>query len=185
MASNLSISSLFNVKDKIVLITGGGSGIGNMMALGFAQNGAHVYLAARKEKQLQETVAYVRRVTQSKVDYIVADVGSKAGCNTLIQEFLKCEEKLHVLVNNSGKSWGGPYNDFPEAEGWDSVFNVNVKSIFYLTAGLTDLLVKDASAIDPGRVINISSTASVIPQCEGSLSDVGNGTWSCTSTSLY
>ncbi|KXN84485.1 Rhamnolipids biosynthesis 3-oxoacyl-[acyl-carrier-protein] reductase [Leucoagaricus sp. SymC.cos] len=174
----LSISSLFNVKDKIVLVTGGGSGIGKMMAAGFAQNGANVYIAARKEKQLQEAVVDIRKVAMGKVDYIVANVGSKAGCDALIQEFRKRESKLHVLVNNSGITWGGPFHDYPEERGWDNVFNVNVKSIFYMTAGLTDLLAKGGGNRDPGRVINISSTASVDPLCEGSLSDVGNGTWS-------
>jgi NAD(P)-dependent dehydrogenase (short-subunit alcohol dehydrogenase family) len=56
---------------------------------------------------------------------------SKAGCDALIQEFRKREHKLHVLINNSGVTWGGPYEDFPEEKGWDNVFNVNVKSIFY------------------------------------------------------
>ena len=56
---------------------------------------------------------------------------SKAGCNALIAEFRKRENKLHVLVNNSGITWGGPFLDFPEEKGWDNVFNVNVKSIFY------------------------------------------------------
>lgn len=149
-----------------------------MMATGFAQNGANVYIAARKEKQLQEAVADIRKDAQGKVDYIVANVGSKAGCNALVEEFRKRESKLHVLVNNSGITWGGPYSDYPEEKGWDNVFNVNVKSIFYMTAGLTELLAKDATNMDPGRVINISSTASVDPTCEGSLSEAGNGTWS-------
>ncbi|KAJ3567871.1 hypothetical protein NP233_g6077 [Leucocoprinus birnbaumii] len=178
MASDLLISSLFNVQGKIVLVTGGSSGIGKMMATGFAQNGATVYIAARKEKQLQEAVSDIKKVARGKVEYIVANVGSKAGCNALIQEFRKRETKLHVLINNSGITWGGPYNDYPEEKGWDNVFNVNVKSIFYMTAGLTDLLEKEANNMDPGRVINISSTASVDPKSEGSLSDVGNGTWS-------
>jgi NAD(P)-dependent dehydrogenase (short-subunit alcohol dehydrogenase family) len=56
---------------------------------------------------------------------------SKAGCDALIAEFKKRETKLHVLVNNSGISWGAPYSDFPEEKGWDNVFAVNVKSIFY------------------------------------------------------
>jgi len=178
MTSDLSISSLFNVKGKTVLVTGGSAGIGKMMATGFAQNGANVYIASRKEKQLQEAVAEIKKVATGKLDYIVANVGSKAGCDALIKEFRKREPKLHVLVNNSGITWGGPYNDFPEEKGWDNVFNVNVKSIFYMTAGLTDLLSKDSTNVDPGRVINISSTASVDPTSEGSLSDVGNGTWS-------
>jgi NAD(P)-dependent dehydrogenase (short-subunit alcohol dehydrogenase family) len=56
---------------------------------------------------------------------------SKLGCDTLIADFRRRENKLHVLVNNSGVTWGGPFGDFPEEKGWDNVFNVNVKSIFY------------------------------------------------------
>ncbi|XP_006458711.1 hypothetical protein AGABI2DRAFT_190918 [Agaricus bisporus var. bisporus H97] len=178
MVSDLSLSSLFNVKGKIALITGGGSGIGKMMATGFAQNGADVYIAARKEKPLQEAVADIKKVATGRVAYIVADISSKAGCDALIQEFRKRESKLHVLINNSGAVWGAPYNDFPEERGWDNVFNVNVKSIFYMTAGLTDLLSKDSNNADPARVINISSTNSVDPVTESPLSDAGSGTWS-------
>ncbi|TRM57803.1 rhamnolipids biosynthesis 3-oxoacyl-reductase [Schizophyllum amplum] len=175
---SLTMSSLFNVQDKIVLITGGGSGIGKMMAAGFAQNGAKVYIAARKEKQLQEAAKELNATGPGKVDYIVANVNSRAGCDALIKEFASRETKLHVLINNSGITWGAPFDDFPEEKGWDNVFNVNVKSIFYMTAGLADMLAEGATAMDPGRVINISSTASVDPHAEGSLSQEGNGTWS-------
>ncbi|KAF9018409.1 rhamnolipids biosynthesis 3-oxoacyl-reductase [Hymenopellis radicata] len=178
MSSDLTIPSLYNVKGKIVLVTGGGSGIGKMIAAGFAQNGAKVYIAARKEAQLKEAVADLQKLATEPVSYIVGNVGTKAGCNAIISEFKKRESKLHVLVNNSGITWGGPYDDFEEDKGWDNVFNVNVKSIFYMTAGLTELLCKDSNNIDPGRVINISSTASVEPQSETALSSAGNGTWS-------
>ncbi|PPQ91782.1 hypothetical protein CVT25_000427 [Psilocybe cyanescens] len=154
-----------------------------MIATGFAQNGAKVYIAARKENQLKEAVADINQVASGpKADYIVANVSSKDGCNALIAEFRKRENKLHVLVNNSGITWGGPFLDFPEEKGWDNVFNVNVKSIFYMTAGLSDLLVKDSTNRNPGRVINISSTASVEPGSEGALSSEGNGTWSYQSS---
>ncbi|KAJ7684354.1 hypothetical protein DFH06DRAFT_1155399 [Mycena polygramma] len=175
---DLAIPSLFNVTGKIVLVTGGGVGIGKMIATGFARNGATVYIAARKEPQLKEAVEDIRKVATGKVQYIVADVSSKAGCDALISEFKKREKKLHILVNNSGITWGGPYNDFPEEKGWDNVFHVNVKSVFYMTAGLSDYLIKDSTPTDPGRVINISSVAGVNPQSEGALSDKGNGTWS-------
>ncbi|KAG6840594.1 hypothetical protein C0991_005684 [Blastosporella zonata] len=130
-APDLTVNSLFNVKGKIVLVTGGGSGIGKMIAAGFAQNGAKVYIAARKLPQLKEAAEEISRGSPIPVQYIQANVGSRAGCDALISEFKKRESKLHVLVNNSGITWGGPYNDFPEEKGWDNVFNVNVKAIFY------------------------------------------------------
>ncbi|KAK0474005.1 hypothetical protein IW261DRAFT_1342089, partial [Armillaria novae-zelandiae] len=179
---DLSLASLFNVKGKIVLVTGGGSGIGKMIAAGFAQNGAKVYIAARKESQLKEAVNDLQKAASEKVSYIVGNVATKAGCDAIIAEFKKHESKLHVLVNNSGITWGGPYDNFPEEKGWDNVFNVNVKSIFY--SALTELLAKDSDAYDPGRVINISSTASVEPESEHSLSSPGNGTWSSRLTTL-
>ena len=175
---DLSVSKLFSVKGKIALVTGGSSGVGKMIASGFAQNGAKVYIAARKEAQLKEAAAEINKIAPGSTHYIVANVGSKAGCQALIDEFKKRENKLHILVNNSGITWGGPYEDFPEEKGWDNVFAVNVKSIFYMTSGLSDLLMKDADNIDPGRVINISSTASVDPRSESPLSSAGNGTWS-------
>ncbi|KAG5735462.1 Rhamnolipids biosynthesis 3-oxoacyl-[acyl-carrier-protein] reductase [Termitomyces sp. T112] len=177
-APDLAASSLFNVKGKIVLVTGGGSGIGKMIAAGFAQNGAKVYIAARKAQQLKEAADEISKGCPIPVQTLQANVNSKAGCDALIAEFKKRESKLHVLVNNSGVTWGGPYNDFPEDKGWDNVFNVNVKAVFYMTAGLSDLLSKDADNRDPGRVINISSTAATDPRVEGPLSRDGNGTWS-------
>lgn len=56
---------------------------------------------------------------------------SKAGCDALIAEYRKRESKLHILVNNSGATWGAPFDNFPEKEGWDRVMDLNVKSIFY------------------------------------------------------
>jgi len=177
-SDDLSLESLFKVSGKIVLVTGGGSGIGKMIATGFAQNGAKVYIAARKENQLKEAVADINKVASGpKADYIVANIGSKAGCDALVAEFRKREDKIHVLVNNAGVTWGGPFNDFPE-KGWDNIFNVNVKSIFYMTAGLSDLLSKGSTNINTASVINISSTASFEAHSEGPLSSQGNGTWS-------
>ncbi|KAJ7819803.1 hypothetical protein B0H14DRAFT_2835763 [Mycena olivaceomarginata] len=161
--STLAGSSLFNVQGRIVLVTGGGSGIGKMIAAGFVKNGATVYIAARKESQLKEAVQDLNTLGGGKAHYIVANVGSKAGCDALIVEFKKRETKLHILVNNSGISW---------EKGWDNVFAVNVKSIFY------NYLTKGATSHDPGRIINISSTDSVVPHSENLLSGDGNGTWS-------
>ncbi|KAL5534775.1 hypothetical protein ACEPAG_1239 [Sanghuangporus baumii] len=175
----LSTQNLFTVKDKIALVTGGGSGIGKMIAAAFVANGARVYIAARKEGQLRAAAEELNKAGPGKCEYIVADLSSKAGCQALVSTFKSREQKLHILVNNSGAAWGAPYDDFPEKEGWDRVLAVNVKSIFYLTQGLTDYLAKDATSFDPGRVINISSTASIDPHAEEtSVANKGNGLWS-------
>ncbi|OAX36735.1 NAD(P)-binding protein [Rhizopogon vinicolor AM-OR11-026] len=177
---DFSVQSLFNVKGKIALVTGGGSGIGKTIASALVQNGAKVYIAARKESQLKEAVAELNAKGPGSADYIVANVSSKAGTDALISalEAREPAKKLHILVNNSGTSWGSAFDNFPEEKGWDNVMAVNVKSLFYLTSGLSAWLAKDASALDPGRVINISSVASVTPHAESMVSADGQGTWS-------
>ena len=109
---------------------------------------------------------------------IVADISTKAGCDSLADEIKKRESKIHVLVNNSGVTWGAPLFNFPEQKGWDNLFALNVKAIFYSSVAFFPLLAKDSNNLDPGRIINISSIAAVSPVAEGQLSAPGNGTYS-------
>ncbi|KAM5538148.1 hypothetical protein V8D89_008191 [Ganoderma adspersum] len=175
---NFSTSALFGVKGKVAVVTGGGSGIGSMIASAYVQNGAKVYIASRKEEQLKEACDSLNKKGPGSCHYIVADISTKAGCDALANAIKERESKIHVLVNNSGTSWGSPFDDFPE-QGWDKVMALNVKSAFYMTSALTPLLAKDASSFDPGRVINISSIASFVTVVEGArVAAEGTGTWS-------
>ncbi|KAG2045869.1 NAD(P)-binding protein [Suillus hirtellus] len=146
------------VQGKIALVTGGGTGIGKIIASALVQNGAKVYIAARKESQLKEAVAELNAKGSGSTDYIVANLSSKAGTDALISalEAREPAKRLHILVNNSGVSWGASFENFPEDKGWDHVMAVNVKSLFYLTSGLSTWPAKDASALDPGRVIFVN-----------------------------
>jgi len=175
----MSIPSLFNVKDKVAVVTGGSSGLGTMIATALVQNGAKVYIASRKESQLKEVSEALQRIRSGSCQYVVTDLSSKAGCDKLTDLIKQRESKVHILVNNAGISWGAPYNDFPEKGGWDRLMALNVKSIFYVTQGLTELLAKNSTSHDPGRVINISSVASFRANSEGGkLSAAGSGVWS-------
>ncbi|GAA5894182.1 hypothetical protein JCM5296_004677 [Sporobolomyces johnsonii] len=179
----LQIPKLFGVSGKVALITGGGSGLGEMMATALVQNGAKVYIASRKEKQLKAVADRLTSAGPGSCEYLIADVGSKAGCDALIEKVKQKTDKLHILINNSGTTWGAKLTDFPEREGkssrWDRVLATNVKAIFYMTAGLSQLLSADATSTDPGRVVNISSIAGLDPQADNSLlSDPGLGLWS-------
>ncbi|GAA5877189.1 hypothetical protein JCM16303_006194 [Sporobolomyces ruberrimus] len=172
----LQIPNLFDVKGKICLITGGGSGLGEMMATSLVQNGARVIIASRKEAALKSVADKLNKAGPGKCEYIVADLGAKEGVDKLCEEVKRRTNKLHVLVNNSGTTWGAHFTDFPEKQGWDRVIATNVKAIFYVTAGLAALLARDANNIDPGRVINITSIAGLDARADNSvLADPGTG----------
>ncbi|ORY75037.1 hypothetical protein BCR35DRAFT_293104 [Leucosporidium creatinivorum] len=180
MALQLQFNKLFDVAGKVALVTGGGSGLGEMMATALVQNGAKkVYIASRKEKQLKEVADRLTAAGPGSCEYIIADIATKAGCEALVAEVKKRTPVLHILVNNSGVTWGAPLDDFPEEQGWKRVLAANVQAIFYVTAGLAPLLEKEASATDPGRVVNISSVAGLDRKVEGTgLSSAGVGLWS-------
>ncbi|KAG1894467.1 NAD(P)-binding protein [Suillus fuscotomentosus] len=154
---DLSVQSLFNVKGKIALVTGGGTGIGNIIASALVQNGAKVYIAARKESQLKAAVAELNAKGPGSADYIVANL-SISGTDALISALEAREpvKRLHILVNNSGVSWGVSFENFPEDKGWDHVMAVNIKSLFYLNHLTSILAVKlgpqkiTVNAICPG-----------------------------------
>ncbi|KAM3420498.1 hypothetical protein BST61_g3766 [Cercospora zeina] len=182
VTANLAIPNLFDVSNHVVLVTGGATGLGEMGAQAFVQNGAYVIIASRKKSELEKTSARLNKLGPGKCDYVVADLKDKAGVQALCAEVKKKTDRLTVLLNNSGATWGAPYDDFPES-GWDKLMALNVKSIFYTTVGLHDLLVKGATADNPSRVINIASmagitTVDVTTGDEGGLAAPGSGTFS-------
>jgi NAD(P)-dependent dehydrogenase (short-subunit alcohol dehydrogenase family) len=183
--SDLRVSSLFDFRNHIVLVTGGATGLGEMAAQGFVQNGARVMIASRKESELKKTSDRINSLGPGTCEYIVADLKDKAGCDALCAEVKKRTDRLTVLVNNTGATWGAPYDNFPES-GWDKLMSLNVKSIFYTTVGLHDLLLKGTNADMPSRVINVASmagiqTSDVTTTESGGLSEPGHGTFSCES----
>lgn len=134
----LATSSIFDVRGKIALVTGGGSGIGKMMAAAYIRNGAKVYIASRKLDDLKKQAEVLSKLAPSLLNgpaciALQADVSSKAGCDALADQIKLKESHLDILVNNAGVTWGAAMDDFPEAKGWDKTFALNVKSQFYLT----------------------------------------------------
>ena len=118
------MSELFSVRDRTVLVTGGTRGIGLMIATGFVEAGARVYVASRSSEACAETQAQLSK--RGSCVAIAADCSSEAGCNELAREIGEREDGLHVLVNNAGANWGAPYAEYP-ASGWDKVLDLNVK----------------------------------------------------------
>lgn len=152
----MKIDDLFSVKGKTVVVTGGSRGIGEMIAAGFLTNGAKVYISARKAAACDATAARLSESTGGECISIPANLADLEGVDALTAALGEREDRVHVLVNNAGVSWGAPFDEFPE-NGWDKVFDTNVKGVFFLTQRLMPLLEAAASADDPARVINIGS----------------------------
>lgn len=148
----MKIESLFSVAGKTVVITGGSRGIGEMIARGYVANGAKVILTSRKASDVEGLAAELGEAATA----IPADLSQMAEIDRFAAEVAKITDKVDVLFNNAGASWGATFDDFPEI-GWDKVMDINVKSVFFLTQRLIRLLEAAASPEDYARVINIGS----------------------------
>ncbi|RDW60910.1 NAD(P)-binding Rossmann-fold containing protein [Coleophoma cylindrospora] len=159
-------ASLFNVKDKVVLVTGGAKGIGRMISEGFVANGAKVYISSRDVKACEQACKELNALGKGTAHSIPADFYKLEDCARMVAELKKRESKLHVLVNNSGSNWGAPYDEFPDSA-WTRVLTLNLTRVFTITQGVTPLLEAAASEGDPARVINIGSVDGVrVPSLE-------------------
>lgn len=105
--ADLRASTLFSFSTHIALVTGGATGLGEMAAQAFVQNGARVIIASRKESELKATCERLNKLGPGKCEYVVADLKDKRGCVGLCEEVKRRVERLTVLINCSGASWGG------------------------------------------------------------------------------
>ncbi|GGS46051.1 3-oxoacyl-ACP reductase [Planobispora rosea] len=152
--------SLFSVEGKTVVVTGGSRGIGRMIAAGFVDAGATVYISSRKAADVEKTAAELGCVA------VPADLSTPDGVAALVEAVSAREERLDVLVNNAGATWGAPLEEYPE-HAFDKLWGVNVKGVFYLTQRFLPLLRAAASPGDPARVINIGSVDGIrVPALE-------------------
>ena len=157
------MQELFSLTGRTALITGGSRGIGRMIAAGFLQAGASVYISARKAAACDATAAELSAL--GPCVSLPADVSTEAGMHALVAAYSARESHLDILVNNAGAAWGAPFDEFPEA-GWDKVVDLNLKSPFFLTQALHGQLLAGAARGHCAKVIHIASIdgVSVNPQ---------------------
>jgi NAD(P)-dependent dehydrogenase (short-subunit alcohol dehydrogenase family) len=145
---------LFDLTGKTAVVTGGTRGIGLMIARGLLQAGASVYLSSRKPEAGEAAAAELS--AHGRVVSVPADLAREDECVRLAAEVGRAEERVHVLVNNAGATWGAPLAEFP-ASAWDRALDLNLKAPFYLIRAFLPLLEAAGTADDPARVINIGS----------------------------
>jgi len=148
------MTDLFSIAGKTTLVTGGGRGIGRMIAGGFVDAGAKTYISSRNTEVCVAVAAELSEVGECIA--LPADLSTEAGCRELAAEVGRREERLDVLVNNAGNTWGAPLAEFDDAA-WDRVLSLNVKGVFHTTKFMLPLLEAAATDDDPARVVNIGS----------------------------
>ncbi|KAH9999669.1 short-chain dehydrogenase [Russula compacta] len=183
-AANLLTPTIFDLRGRIALVSGGGTGIGLMIAAGLAANGAKVYIGGRRRDVLEKVSKEWAAHGKGTIVPVTLDVSNRdsiAEAKKLIQEK---EGKLHILVNNAGIS--GPVTPFlnnPQApenanaetlgtalfnddglDAWSTLYKINTFSIYYMTTAFLGLLEKGSRDVEgyTSSVVNITSISGIL-----------------------
>jgi NAD(P)-dependent dehydrogenase (short-subunit alcohol dehydrogenase family) len=141
------------IKDRNVVITGAGRGIGKATALLFAQSGARVIICSRTKAELQKTAAEIKKLGGQVSSHLI-DASNPGAVNKMIAMTVKQYGGLDVLINNA--SILGPMSRLSELseKDWDEVMRINLSGLFYVTRAVLPVMLKQNS----GRIINITSS---------------------------
>lgn len=131
--------------DKVAIITGGNSGIGEATAELFSREGARVCITGRNEKRCQEVVARIKK-TGGKAIFVLADVRSPDECRKTVQATLEAFDKVDILFNNAGVWFPNNAVGCSEEE-WDLTIDVNLKGTFLMSKFVLPLMIKQGSGV--------------------------------------
>jgi len=145
--------ALFQLNDKVAVVTGGGSGIGKSCAEVLSSQGAHVFLLELNNSSGEEVAQNIRD-TGGQCTFVQCDVGDQESVRRAFQSLDKISGSLDILVNNAGVSHIGNLEDTTE-EAMDKVFKVNVKGAFYCLSEAVSRM----KTTGGGRIVNIASSA--------------------------
>jgi NAD(P)-dependent dehydrogenase (short-subunit alcohol dehydrogenase family) len=144
------------LKDKVAIITGAGRGIGKAIALGFANQGAHIVVAARTESEVVSVAEKIRKTGRESLG-ITCDVTNEDQVKNLINETIKKFKKIDVLINNAGIGSMRPVYATP-LESFEKVLKVNLTGTFLCTKHVWQTM-KNSSG---GSIVNVSSLGGLV-----------------------
>jgi NAD(P)-dependent dehydrogenase (short-subunit alcohol dehydrogenase family) len=145
------MNAKFDLSGKVAIVTGGGRGIGRAIALGLANSGASVAVASRTQKEVDAVAEEIKR-SGGKALAVVTDLTVNEQLENLVHAALKEFGKIDILVNNAARSFLRSLMDLRE-DGWDKVFNTNVRAVWLLSRLVARKMMEQKS----GRIINITT----------------------------
>jgi NAD(P)-dependent dehydrogenase (short-subunit alcohol dehydrogenase family) len=141
----------FDLTGKVAIVTGGGRGIGRAVSLGLAQAGASVVVTSRTQKEVEGVAEEIRKMG-GKALALVTDLTVNDQLENLVNATVKEFGRIDILVNNAARSFLRSLLDLRE-DGWDKVFNTNVKAAWLLSRLVARKMIEQKG----GRIINITT----------------------------
>ncbi|MCJ7655548.1 MAG: glucose 1-dehydrogenase [Dehalococcoidia bacterium] len=148
----------FSLKGKVALVTGGSRGIGKAIAVGLAKAGADVALASRKLPDLEEVAKEIKGAGRKSLA-VATHVGRLEEINSLVTKVKEEFGRIDILVNNAGTNPTMDQAMEIEERAWDSVMNLNLKGLFFLSQAVAKLMKEQGG----GKIINVASIEGITP----------------------
>lgn len=142
-----------DIKDKVVIVTGAGRGIGKAIALSFAKEQPRLVLASRTNSEL-EKVAHEVMANGAETLVVPTDVTEEDQVKNLVETAHRTFGRIDILVNNAGIGIDAKVADM-KTEDFESMFDVNVKGVFFCTRAVLPYMIKQRD----GVIVNIASLA--------------------------
>ena len=149
------------VKGKVAIVTGSGSGLGRAEAVMLAKEGAKVAVTDIDDVHGQETVDIITQAG-GEAEYWHLDASKEAECREVIGKVRERFGKIDILVNNAGITGPDVPTDQVEEADWDRMFNINVKSVLFMTKHVIPYMRKNGK----GSIVNTSSVSGLIGDTE-------------------
>jgi NAD(P)-dependent dehydrogenase (short-subunit alcohol dehydrogenase family) len=151
--------SQFSLSGKVAIVTGGGRGIGQAIACGFAKAGAQVIVTSRKAQDLEATAAMIGAFG-GKAFSLPAHLGRMEEIERMVNTVMEKFGRIDILVNNAGTSPAmGTVLDSDERL-WDTIMNVNLKGVYFTSQAVAKIM----KAQGGGKIINIASVDGFNPE---------------------
>ncbi|MGE5131184.1 MAG: SDR family oxidoreductase [Sphingomonadaceae bacterium] len=153
----MSVKKLLDLTGRTAIVTGGSRGLGLQIAEALGEMGARLALTARKQDELDEAVAHLKKQGIEARPY-VCDLGKRELVAPLVDRAMADLGKVDILVNNAGATWGAPAEDHP-LEAWDKLVNLNLTGTFLISQRVAK---KSMIPAKWGRIVNVASVAGLM-----------------------